>query len=432
MARVTIDDRWLREDADGVPPSRAAKASLANAKDPLKANVPEKWRTTVYGRGKRWRCRWHVVVDGRRVQRSKAFDKYREAEEYASAMEDDIRRGRYHDPHQELRLFRDVADEWLRSKLNVKRSTYGRYERELRAYVFPKWGDCTLREMQRDVLQDWVQELVDGTYPANLLSQQGGVREPRPLKPRSIRSVVRIVTGGVLAHAVAEGYLSTNPMLRVVTPKIVDSDDDKVYLGINEIELLADEAGKVAADDMDATLVRFLAYTGVRVNEALALQVRDVDWAHGRVRIRHAWENDGTNGQRLGLPKNNEARWVAVPGSVMDALGRLCSDRQDGDWVFRAKHDGHIWMPNWRSRVWARAVRNAGMEGEGVTIHSLRHTYASLAIAAGADVKTLQKQLGHATATITLDTYAALWPERLGEVASAVDAAREAALVAQV
>lgn len=56
-------------------------------------------------------------------------------------------------------------------------------------------------------------------------------------------------------------------------------------------------------------------------------------------------------------------------------------------------------------------VRNAGMEGEAVNIHSLRHTYASIAIACGADVKTLQKQLGHATASITLEVYAGLWPE---------------------
>lgn len=49
------------------------------------------------------------------------------------------------------------------------------------------------------------------------------------------------------------------------------------------------------------------------------------------------------------------------------------------------------------------------MEGEAVNIHSLRHTYVSIACCA--DVKTLQKQLGHATASITLDVYAGLWPE---------------------
>jgi integrase/recombinase XerD len=69
------------------------------------------------------------------------------------------------------------------------------------------------------------------------------------------------------------------------------------------------------------------------------------------------------------------------------------------------------------------------MEDENLTIHSLRHTYTSIAIANGADVKTLQKQLGHASATITLDTYAGLWPERLGEVSDAVNEARSAVIV---
>ena len=54
----------------------------------------------------------------------------------------------------------------------------------------------------------------------------------------------------------------------------------------------------------------------------------------------------------------------------------------------------------------------------------LRHTYASIAIANGCDVKTLQSQLGHSSAMVTLDTYARLWPEKLDEVADAVGRAR--------
>lgn len=80
-------------------------------------------------------------------------------------------------------------------------------------------------------------------------------------------------------------------------------------------------------------------------------------------------------------------------------------------------------------RVWRKALNFAGMENEGITIHSLRHSYASIAIANGADVKTLQKQLGHASATITLDTYAGLWPERLNEDTDAVNDARDKAIV---
>lgn len=117
--KVTIDDLWLKNDDDGNPPSRAAKRSLANSRDPMKANVPEKWRKSRYGVGMRWRCHWTIVKDGRRVQRVKQFARLAEAQEYAAAMEDDIRRGRYRDPRQELRVLDDVAGEWLASKVDL-------------------------------------------------------------------------------------------------------------------------------------------------------------------------------------------------------------------------------------------------------------------------------------------------------------------------
>ena len=79
MSRIIIDDLWLKNDGE-VPPSASAKRSLASAKDPFKANVPERWRATRYGQGKRWRCRWYMAgSDGRKRQKSKAFGKYSDA-----------------------------------------------------------------------------------------------------------------------------------------------------------------------------------------------------------------------------------------------------------------------------------------------------------------------------------------------------------------
>ncbi|GAA2237115.1 hypothetical protein GCM10010401_06560 [Rarobacter faecitabidus] len=83
---------------------------------------------------------------------------------------------------------------------------------------------------------------------------------------------------------------------------------------------------------------------------------------------------------------------------------------------------------NWRQRVWRYAIKDAGLEGEGLTPHKLRHTAASSAIAAGADVKVVQQMLGHKDATETLNTYGHLWPDRLDEVAEALEMARETAL----
>ncbi len=84
-----------------------------------------------------------------------------------------------------------------------------------------------------------------------------------------------------------------------------------------------------------------------------------------------------------------------------------------------------------RSRTFQRAVfdqASAAVGLEGLTPHALRHTAASLAIAAGADVKVVQQMLGHKSATMTLDLYGHLFPDRLDTVADAMDAARAAAL----
>ena len=421
--KVTIDDLWLKNDDDGNPPSRAAKRSLANSRDPMKANVPEKWRKSRYGVGMRWRCHWTIVKDGRRVQRVKQFARLAEAQEYAAAMEDDIRRGRYRDPRQELRVLDDVAGEWLASKVDLKPGTAGRYARELRLYILPKWGGMTLRELRPDMLQEWVGQLMDGGYPAALPDG----RDSKPLSARSIRNIMKVVLKGIFDYAVSNGWIGENPVDRVTVPKIV-SDDDMVFLSVREVELLADEAERIGKP-VDGLLVRWQAYTGCRIGESLALKVGDVDADRRRARIGRTWTDDGHGGSMLGTPKNGKARNIAIPRFLMPQIKAQMDGMGDDDWLFRATRGGNVWTNTWRTRIWNKAVKAAGMEDAGVTIHSLRHTYASFAIAQGADVKTLQMQLGHSSPSITLNTYTALWPERLDDVAYAIGALLERELV---
>lgn len=421
--KVTIDDLWLKNDDDGNPPSRAAKRSLANSRDPMKANVPDKWRKSRYGVGMRWRCHWTIVKDGRRVQRVKQFARLAEAQEYAAAMEDDIRRGRYRDPRQELRVLDDVAGEWLASKVDLKPGTAGRYARELRLYILPKWGGMTLRELRPDMLQEWVGQLMGGGYPAALPDGH----DSKPLSARSIRNIMKVVLKGIFDYAVSNGWIGENPVDRVTVPKIV-SDDDMVFLSVREVELLADEAEKIGKP-VDGLLVRWQAYTGCRIGESLALKVGDVDADRRRARIGRTWTDDGHGGSMLGTPKNGKARNIAIPRFLMPQIKAQMDGMGDDDWLFRATRGGNVWTNTWRTRIWNKAVKAAGMEDAGVTIHSLRHTYASFAIAQGADVKTLQMQLGHSSPSITLNTYTALWPERLDDVADAIGALRERELV---
>lgn len=92
--------------------------------------------------------------------------------------------------------------------------------------------------------------------------------------------------------------------------------------------------------------------------------------------------------------------------------------------VFPDMHGGPIRGTNWKRRVFDPAARAVGLTPPPLRIHDLRHTSASLAIAAGADVKKLQNQLGHRWATLTLDLYGHLYPDELDAFTAALDAHR--------
>jgi integrase len=94
--------------------------------------------------------------------------------------------------------------------------------------------------------------------------------------------------------------------------------------------------------------------------------------------------------------------------------------REPGDLLFTSPNGGPLRLGNWRTRVFDPACTAAGIVG--LTPHDLRHTAASLAIAAGANVKAVQRMLGHSSAAMTLDVYAGLFGDDLDSVAALLDA----------
>ncbi|MGZ4444439.1 MAG: tyrosine-type recombinase/integrase, partial [Nocardioidaceae bacterium] len=128
-------------------------------------------------------------------------------------------------------------------------------------------------------------------------------------------------------------------------------------------------------------------------------------------------------------PKNHERREVPVPRFLVDELAVHVAGKPADALLFGGEKAG----APMRSRTFQRAVLDeaaAAVGLDGLTPHMLRHTAASLAIAAGADVKVVQQMLGHKSATMTLDLYGHLFPDRLDTVADAMDAARTVALTA--
>jgi integrase len=116
-----------------------------------------------------------------------------------------------------------------------------------------------------------------------------------------------------------------------------------------------------------------------------------------------------------------------VPRSLLDEMAAQIAGKDPEEFVFPAPGQGVLRLANFRRRVFDPAARAAGLTD--VTPHDLRHTAASLAVSAGANVKAVQRLLGHASAAMTLDVYAGLFDDDLDAVADRLDrdAARAAA-----
>jgi integrase len=130
--------------------------------------------------------------------------------------------------------------------------------------------------------------------------------------------------------------------------------------------------------------------------------------------------------------KTHEARTVRLPRSITDELAAHLASQSHGpdDLAFPAPLGGPMRWSKWTRRYFKPAALTVGLP-ERLRLYDLRHTCASLLIREGANVKAVQAQLGHATASITLDTYGHLFPDELDQLASRLEAARAEALEAR-
>ena len=164
------------------------------------------------------------------------------------------------------------------------------------------------------------------------------------------------------------------------------------------------------------------AYSGLRAGELIALRRQHVDLLRRTITVVEKVQY--ISGRHVvSVPKSSAGRRpVALPGVVVAALEEhLAAYAEPGSegLVFPAPEGGFLRLENFRKRVWTPAVTAAGIAP--LRLHDLRHTCASLAIAAGADVKVLQRMLGHASAALTLDRYGHLMPGQAQSVADRLD-----------
>lgn len=238
----------------------------------------------------------------------------------------------------------------------------------------------------------------------------------------------------VLETAVENRQLIRNPCDKVLGPRRKHSA--RGYLTHGQVAALVEAISirsytlrggrivEVPHDDF-GTVVKFLAYTGLRWGEMAALKVGSFDMLRRRVNVTEALAE--VKGHLVwDTPKGHERRSVPFPAFLAGPIAALMVGKGRDDLVFVGEKRAVLRVSTFRSRIFVPAVARCRATDDmfpRITPHDLRHTAASLAISAGANVKAIQTMLGHKSAALTLDTYSGLFPDDLDAVGSALDRA---------
>ena len=360
--------------------------------------------------GKRYRVRYRTPEH--RQTDKRGFTTKRDAEAFAATVEVEKLRGEYVAPALGRITVGELAETWLeRKQSDLKPSSYRPVEVSWHRHVKPRWGKVQIVDIDLDAVERWIADMGRTVTEAD-----GKVTK----KGSGATVVLRAygVLAGILDSAVKARRLAANPAR---TPENLPRKKPKP-----RTYLTHDQVAALAAEAKYPTLIRLLAYTGLRWGEAIALRVDHLDLPRKRITVT---ENAVQVDQRtiVGTPKSDEPRSVSVPEFLVFELDALIRNKAGDALLFDDGHGRHLKRPVSFSGWFAGAVERSSVPR--VTIHDLRHTAASLAISAGVNVKALQRMLGHASAAMTLDVYSDLFDDDLDAVGIALNHARSSASV---
>lgn len=287
-------------------------------------------------------------------------------------------------------------DEWLRDFVDVKNSTWKRYELDVRLRFKPYFGNMKLKDLNALTVQrTYGQLLRSGLSPKSVCNAHGTLHE-------------------ALQRAVKLGFIKRN----------VSDDVDLPKVRHQEMNPLKDEQVsrflEAAQQDRYYDVYYLAIFTGMRESELVGLTWDCVDFKKGYIRVYRQYVDtkDHVEGRKrlnkFTTTKNDKERIVEPAPQVMDMLREVKAKQKDQqeaagekwsnpeDFIFTNK-DGSPINSHTLFNHFKAIARSIGLEK--VRFHDLRHTFATLSLQNGADIKTVSSTLGHATVAFTMDKY---------------------------
>lgn len=349
-----------------------------------RSGVEDRWRkadgspSAASGKGKRWRARY---VDDAAREHARSFSRKVDAQAWLDEVTAAQVTGNYIDPKRGSVTFSAFYAEWSKRQVWVT-GTMAAMDLAAKSVTF---GHTPLVDLRPSHVESWVKAMQD-----------------KELEPSTIRTRFNNVRS-VLRAAERDRLLPRDPAQNVKLPRVVRGESTMRIPTPAEVGLLLD-----ACTDHHEVLRAFVAvcaFAGLRLGEACGLKVSDVDFLRGEIAVQRQSQKG-----EVRSPKYGSVRKVYVPKGLVEELAehvRVHSPGTDPDRWLWANAKGP-WTADVVEPRFARLREKADLK---YTLHDLRHFYASGLIAAGCDVVTVQRAMGHKDATTTLNTYSHLWPK---------------------
>ncbi len=298
------------------------------------------------------------------------------------------------------------------AKPNVRPATYDLYRLMIDNHLAPGLGDIPLQKLQASEIQAFYNQ------------------KAKEYSTSTVRHM-HVVLSQAMDQARKEHKLMASPVTATRPPRV--TRPEAKYFTSSQIDQLM----KSIEGDRWHTMILFTLGTGMRRGEVCALKWENVDLEKGIVYVKESARRVRNHTRRgpktkiiISPPKTDKGkRAVPLPSQILAALKKHKAKQaeeklkigeyyKDQGFVF-AWEDGRIVDPDYLTKYFRKVIKKCGFEG--ISLHSLRHSYASALLKMGESPKTVQEILGHSTIMITLDTYSHIAPEMKEQAAQKMD-----------
>lgn len=343
-----------------------------------------------------------VGAGERRKRRTKTFERKKDAKSWQANMLVDQEKGRY--VSSASLTVADHMLDWLdnEKKPHIATTTYDNYKNRIKTYIIPEIGYIPLQELEPFHISRFM----------GYLRKNGSVRNDGGLSENTLKKIY-VLLNSAMEKAVQWRLIKYNPVAAIESPQ--PKKKEAKSMSFEEVQKLLNS---VKDNKFMHTFLSFAVLTGMRKSEILGLEWSEVDLQEEIIEVKKRLVVDQENGtykHEKDTKREASRRVIAIPSKLAKILKnykvhqtelrlQLADEYNDEKQFVFCKPDGNPYYPSTITRNAKKAILRAGLSSE-YSLHTLRHTFATLQLKTGTDVKTIQEMLGHGNISTTMDIY---------------------------